>query len=94
MPDGFYNMEPRDYYAMVEGYNVKKRGEVATIRTHAFITLMPNLEKGYSFDRFCREVWPLKGDEHSEPEKIVVTDEDIEAIFKAHNIKRPTQENG
>lgn len=85
-------MMPSDYYAFVDGYNIKQRQETDKFRTHAFITIMPHLKTGYTFERFCNEVWQMNGDEKKEATKIDIDDDQMQAIFKAHNLPYPQKE--
>ncbi len=87
-PDEYYNMLHCEFAAKMDGYGKRLYRERNDLRKAAFFSLLPHLEKGYSEDKFRREMWPLPGDEDiNKPE--VVYDPKISAdmykeIMRSH----------
>jgi hypothetical protein len=64
-PFEFYSMLPREFAAKVEGYKRKILRKSSEKRKAAFIIISPHI-KDLPFEKFCREFWPLDGDEFGE----------------------------
>lgn len=80
-------MRPCDYYAMVDGYNRKKRGEAERDRINAYFVLMPHMKEGMNYQSFCSTVWPMPWETVEKLEPIKVSDEEIRAIYERHGFK-------
>lgn len=61
-------MLPEHFREICEGYENKVLRELHTARKTAFISLLPHADKGFSFSGFCKDFWPLPGDNEASTE--------------------------
>ncbi len=65
MPDEYFDMLPKHYYAKVEGHNNRKQHEAEILRQQAFIIVSPYLKEGSNYNSF-KSIWPLWFEERIE----------------------------
>jgi hypothetical protein len=63
-------MLPREYYSIVKGYNRKQYISSVERRYQTFITVLPHV-KNVTYDKFCREFWPLSDDKFDRESEII-----------------------
>lgn len=83
MPDEYFDMLPRHYYAKIEGYNNRRKHEAEILRQQAFIITSPYLKEGSSYNYF-KSVWPLWFDEIIDEKIPELTGEQLKAIKEQH----------
>jgi len=64
-PMDYYSMLPREFAAKTEGYKRRIYYESSNQRKAAFIIIMPHIQD-LSFEKYCRDFFPLQGDEKKE----------------------------
>jgi len=74
-------MAPKDYYAIVEGYNNKKKKEAELLRMSVWAG-KANWEGSMDYQGFCNRFFPLPHDEKQEFEQLEMSSEEIEDLFK------------
>lgn len=78
-------MAPRDFYAIVEGYENKKAERDELLRVQTYILVSPYMQKGAGYNSFKRS-FPLSHDERAEPTgPKVLPKEEIEQIKANHS---------
>lgn len=76
-------MAPKDYYAIVEGYNNKKRKESELLRL-AIWASKSTWENSISFSGWCDKFFPLWSDERQEAVAMQLTPEQTQDILNRH----------
>jgi hypothetical protein len=85
MPEVFYRMAPRDYYAIVEGYNNKRRYEAGLLRLSVWASLS-NWTGSITFADWCNKFFPLwfDGEHKEDTAPVQMSKEEIAALFERH----------
>ncbi len=74
-------MAPKDYFAIVEGYNNKKIKEAELLRMSVWAG-KANWEGSISYQTFCNRFFPLPHDEKEDMQEFEMSGEEIEELFK------------
>lgn len=77
-------MAPRDYYAIVEGFNNRKRKEAELLRISIWAN-KATWQGSLSFQQFCNQYFPLWFDEKEDNTPVEATKEEMDAILKKHD---------
>jgi hypothetical protein len=76
-------MAPKDYYAIVEGYNNKRRKQAELMRQSVWAGFA-NWKDSINYTTFCNRFFPLWFDHKEEFVKMELTKEQAEEIVKRH----------
>lgn len=90
LPHEYYNLLPREFRSLVDGYNYKQYRLSSEKRYAAYISILP-FTKDLTLQKFCSDIWPLSMDEKPEDKKIIapsVIDNDLwKSLQKQMNVK-------
>lgn len=79
-------MAPRDFYAIIEGYENKQKEEQELLRIQTFILVSPYMQKGAGGYNAFKKSFPLRHDERTDPvEPKMMSAEEINKIKANHS---------
>jgi hypothetical protein len=90
LPHEYYNLLPREFRSLVDGYNHKQYRLSSEKRYAAYISILP-FTKDLTLQKFCSDIWPLPMDEKREQQQLIeppVIDNELwQALKKQMNVK-------
>jgi|GEM_PF-6211901 hypothetical protein len=93
LPHEYYQLLPREFMALIKGYNRRKYAASNERRMQSFISVLPFV-KNISYQKFCNEFWSLPGDKEAvKIERPEIDAETWEAIKKQLRPREQVQQS-